>query len=214
MILKATSILSNSSAQQIFQVLFLDQCRDLFLTDPIFSESFATIQLYEPAIFNVTLSSSDPPGCGVITYSLLNEFDNSQLSALDFTLFPDASKPYLEITGSNKDYLFQQYEIVVEASLDSKSATSEPLTVFFEDPCFNTELISRPIPSLFTIVDEENPVTYKVPIFQDTVSVTYSQEFGNGQGTDLCGPQFATLFERVNGQLQVVDFAYLTQDGD
>ena len=54
-------------------------------------------------------------------------------------------------------------------------------------------------------------VTYTLQLFRDSVSQQFSADFGDGSGTDLCGPQEYTLYERLgNNQLAVVDFAYLT----
>ena len=52
-----------------------------------------------------------------------------------------------------------------------------------------------------------------MPLFQDTVSRQYSAQFGDGSFADLCGPQVYNLYELVNGQQKIINFAFLSVSG-
>ena len=78
---------------------------------------------------------------------------------------------------------------MVEASLGNYvTVQSDPLYLFIEDPCYSTDIRNQVIPNLVFSIGDINPTTYLLPKYKDSVSEEYSAEFGDGSGTDLCGP--------------------------
>jgi hypothetical protein len=66
-----------------------------------------------------------------------------------------------------------------------------------------------------TSVKQSTPEVYNFEEIKDSVSVQYSETFGDGTGFDICGPRQYSIFTIDNGVEQEVSFASLarTQDG-
>ena len=64
-----------------------------------------------------------------------------------------------------------------------------------------------------TAVKALQPYRQEFIKFQDSVSSLYSADFGDGSGSDLCGPQSYEVFEVISGENVSVPFLYEI-DGD
>lgn len=88
---------------------------------------------------------------------------------------------------------------------------SFPIPVTYVDPCLSTEIAPQAISPLSAIEsDPVSSVTFN--IFKDSVSMLHSAQFGNGSGSDLCGPQSYQLYEIINGDPALVSYVYLTPE--
>ena len=51
-----------------------------------------------------------------------------------------------------------------------------------------------------------------LPFFQDTISLLYTDGYGNGSGNDICGPQQISLVEEIDagtGYIITPTYAYV-----
>ena len=87
---------------------------------------------------------------------------------------------------------------------------SEPFIVTIKDTCLKTELITRELGPYFAEVGA-GPKQVIIEEIKDTVSEAYSDDFGDGSGSDLCGTRDYKLFEEVNFQPVVPSFARLNE---
>ena len=84
--------------------------------------------------------------------------------------------PFVRVELVDRFYAEQSpYAIIIEATLGTyKVVLSEPLYLFIYDPCLSTVLVSQNIPTQSTVLNAPQPKTYLLPVFQDSVSLTYS----------------------------------------
>lgn len=52
--------------------------------------------------------------------------------------------------------------------------------------------------------------TQSFEVFKDSVSLQYTNQYGNGSGSDLCGPQSYQIYEVIIGFIVPVTYVYLT----
>ena len=79
----------------------------------------------------------------------------------------------------------------MRATLDAQSAQtslSDPFEISLTDPCEGTTINEQLIQDLVTQVNAVSAATTTFSKFTDTISQQYSAKFGDGSGSDLCGP--------------------------
>ena len=189
MILTATSELSGNQATQMFIVTFIDGCRDATLTRPEWSDIGGIVQLYEPSEFYFTKSEASVEKCGEITYRVVNQDTDEEFPMPAFKIDFTGNIPFLRVLVSDRAFAGFSFNVLIEATLGNYVSVESdpPLFLTIENPCFFTELIDQTIPSLVYNIGDVETTKYTVPKYKDTVSVKYSDEFGDGSGSDLCG---------------------------
>ena len=95
------------------------------------------------------------------------------------------------------------YEVVIEATVAEYgvSVRSDPLELYFTNPCDNTNILPETIQDIVYRL-EADEVTQAVPLFRDSVSDSYGS-------VPLCGPLTYSLYKKSNGGQEVVEFAKL-----
>ena len=56
------------------------------------------------------------------------------------------------------------------------------------DPCFNTVIEPQDIEDMIIEIAAEEPVIQTFKGFKDSVSLLYSDQYGDGSGCDICAP--------------------------
>lgn len=163
---------------------------------------------------SVTLStagSSTKPSCGPKTYEVVNAATGQPVPNSMFWLdTSNPASPKLFVLIMPGDAYPTSIKIKMTQGPDeanvSNSVLSAPIFIQLTDPCLQTVLQSQLIQAMAATSDQTTPSTQTFLPFKDSVSVQY----GNGSGTDLCGPQTYQLFELVNSVLTPKNFVYLT----
>ena len=170
--IKATSVESGDMAEQAFTVTFLDECVELILIPPKFNEVTATTSLFEPLDLLFTESTSDPAGCGAITYRLIDARTDKELTEPTFTIDLSGDDPLVKVNAVDKMFADDSpYEVVIEATLADYdiNTRSDPLELYITNPCEETNLLPEIIQDIRYRVEAE-AVTRPVPLFKDSVS--------------------------------------------
>lgn len=105
------------------------------------------------------------------------------------------------------------FEIIIRTTFGIYGhVDSEVATLTISDPCVDTELISQSLQDMIVELNAEQPETQDFPLFKDTISVLYSDLYGNGSQNDICAPQEYEIIDSSTGQPALFAFVAINEN--
>lgn len=157
-----------------------------------FAINSATQEVWSTRDYYFSLASAPTQGCGTITYKVVEAATLTEVDPTVFTVSTQGSVPFVTATFSEKQpwVNLSPFSIVIEAQLGAYTKVySDPLQLTIVDPCVNTVINSQFIMQMTASAQATDPVQRTLSVFKDSVSMEFGDEFGDGSGHDLCGPQ-------------------------
>jgi hypothetical protein len=120
----------------------------------------------------------------------------------------DESPPRLLLLANDKELSQQLTDIVIRANqANVATKDSEVFSFGCVDPCTTTVPTSINFPDFIeTSVKSETPGSFGFSEVTDSVSLEFTDNFGDGTGYDICGPREYSVFEIIDGVETIVDF--------
>ena len=128
----------------MFTVSFTDGCSAASLT-PASNLNLVSggpqVSLYEDLVIQFTPASSSLPGCGNISYEVI-DLATGSLLVIEVLEFDTISSPAtLTLLSINKDDAVDPLQILIRANqVNVATADSDVLDLDFVDPCLTTEI--------------------------------------------------------------------------
>lgn len=142
-------------------------------------------------------------GCGNLTYRVLEAASLIQVDTLSFSINLQQSLPYVDFFPKSKApwISLSPFAVVLEARLGNYATVySVPLKINIVDPCLLTTINPQHISQITASKSDKTLIQRFLAFFTDTVSSSLSQQFGNGNNHDMCGPQTYSLFTTSNSK--------------
>lgn len=166
---------SGESTTDTFAIAFTDGCTGVNLEPvQILTSSPASVSLYEPLTIEFNPATTSLPGCGTLTYEVIDLNTNAPLiiNTKDFNTV--VSPATLTLLSTSKAQALTLNDISIRATQGNlASVDSDDFKVDILDPCVSTDIENLIFPSVIetSVKKTDQDVTYNFGEMRDSVSL-------------------------------------------
>ena len=123
---------------------FKNDCYDTVLSDPAFTLTEFSQNLWNEGKFTFTAPTSTKPNCGDWVYRL-TLIDDTDVNVYSIDVDTTPATPFVSGTPTAKDpWTLQTFDFYIKATLgDFGTVTSAPITLTVVDPCITNTITSQ-----------------------------------------------------------------------
>ena len=138
-------------------------------------------------------ATSDQADCATFTYKVVFGEPEQEFfpDVYNQILEDNSGQFYLQGTPATREpFVFSSpFYIRIRADFGAYgSVLSEAAKLTIRDPCFETVIEPQTIENMLLELNAEEPLVQLFGGFKDSVSLLYSDEYGDGTGCDICAP--------------------------